>query len=620
MFYLDILVLSIVQWHYGDVVMDRIVIDKFDIKINKDNVLRTLGCTGGGVTDTVSAYFDEMESTVMSLMSPCAVMQAEGERAFCLLTVGGKVSDYSRSLFDAGEGMKGLLFDAMADEYLFAMDNIFGEAIRVECAKANVGIKSRLDAPKDFPLSEQKVIAKKTGVDGVNVTSGFMFEPVKTLGYILEFTDDEAVFNAQHDCSKCRNFNCPRRSTIKKGKFNVLSGYEYKPSLKDGDSAVCIDIGTTTLAFELVTVDGTVKSYKSVNPQRRFGQDVLSRIEAANRGRLEELKNAISYAILKGFHEVSAEYGDVNKVVIAGNTTMIHLLMGYSCETLGEYPFKSEHLNTIKTTFDKVVGNGNAPHTDTVIYGGISAFVGGDITSGLYMCDFDLSNKVNMFIDLGTNGEMAIGNSGKIIVSSTAAGPAFEGGRISCGVGSVDGAVCGIDLKSGRIKTIGDKKPVGLCGTGIIELVSELLDEKVIDSTGLLSGEYFENGYKAAENVVFTQSDIRQVQMAKSAVRAGIEVLADEYGIKLGDIDTVYLAGGFGYGLSVEKACNMGILPREFLGKTKVLGNSSLGGCVKYCSQKDGDERVKYIKSIASEISLGNNEKFNRLYIEYMNF
>lgn len=600
--------------------MNKILIDNFDFKINKDNVLKTLGCiAGSSVYDTVSEYFDELEAIVMNLVSPCAAMQAEGMRAFCLLTIGDKISEYSKSLFDEGEGMKGILVDAMADEYLFAMDNILAEKIKLECALIGYGVKKRLDAPKDFPLTEQKVILEKTGINDVRLTSAFMFEPVKTFGYILEFTNDEAVFNAQHDCSKCSNFDCPRRSTPREGKFEVLSGYEYKPSLKNGDSAVCIDIGTTTVAFELITDEGTQKVYKTINPQRRFGVDVLSRIEAANRGRLGELASVIRYTLINGYKEVTREYGDTKKVVIAGNTTMIHLLMGYSCMSLGAYPFKSEHLAEIKTTFDNVTDSKITP-VETVIYGGISAFVGGDIVSGLYMCDFDKSEEVNLFIDLGTNGEMAIGDTKKIIVTSTAAGPAFEGGRISCGVGSVDGAICGISLKAGTLKTIGDKPPVGLCGTGIIELVSELLEECVIDNTGLLIDDYFVNGYKAAEDIVFTQNDIRQVQMAKSAVRAGIEVLAQEYGIGLRDISTVYLAGGFGYGLSIEKACNMGILPKEFIGKTKVLGNSSLGGCAKYCSCDDGDERIKHIKEISKEISLGSSENFNKLYIEYMNF
>lgn len=600
--------------------MKKIVIKEFDVKINKDNVMKALGCfEGNGVYDTVSGYFDDMEKILPDLVSPTAAVCIEDMTAYCMLTIGGKISDYSKSFFDSGEGMKGILADAMADEYLFAMDNIVADRIKLEGALGNFGVKARLDAPKDFPLTEQKVILEKTGVEYVHVTSAFMFEPVKTFGYILELTNDEKVFNAQHDCSKCSNFDCPRRSNIKGGKFEVLSGYEYKPQLEKGDSAVCIDIGTTTVAFELITHQGTLKTYKTINPQRRFGLDVLSRIEASNRGRNDELASVIRYTLINGYSEVTKEFGDTKKVLIAGNTTMVHLLMNYSCGSLGAYPFKSKHLKTIKTTLDKVTDSRISP-VETVIYGGISAFVGGDIVSGLYMCDFDKSDKVNMFIDLGTNGEMAIGDTKKILVTSTAAGPAFEGGRISCGVGSVDGAICGVDLKEGTLKTIGDKPPVGLCGTGIIELVSELLDKGIVDMTGLLNDDYFVNGYKVADDVIFNQNDIRQVQMAKAAVRAGIEILMQSYGACFGDIDTVYLAGGFGYGLSIEKACGMGILPKEFIGKTKVIGNSSLGGCAKYCSCGDGDERIEHIQNISAEFPLGNNKDFEKMYIEYMNF
>lgn len=598
--------------------MKKIEIRDFKIKLNKEKVLHNLGCfEGSTVYDTVSGYFDEMENTLYSLLEPCAVAALEGMRAYCLITLGSGVSEMSENFFDSGEGMKGILADTMADEYIFAMDNVLSERIKLEGATGNFGIKKRLDAPKDLPLANQRIILEKCGIENVGVTSGFMFEPVKTFGYILELTDDRDMFNAQHDCSKCRNFDCPRRNTTAKGGFEILSAYEYTPGMKSGESAVCIDIGTTTVAFELVTDKGTVKTYKTINPQRRFGLDVLSRIEAANRGRGKELASAIRYTLRNGYREVTNGFGNTDKVVIAGNTTMIHLLMNYPCIKLGEYPFKSEHLDVIKTAFDAA---GHTDKIETVIYGGISAFVGGDIVSGLYMCDFDKSDKVNFFIDIGTNGEMAIGDSKKIVVTSAAAGPAFEGGRISCGMGSIDGAVCGVDLKKGTLKTIGDKPPAGICGTGIIELISELIDNKIIDNTGLLRGDYFKNGYKVCNGVVFNQNDIRQVQMAKAAVRAGIECLMKEYGVSCDDIATVYLAGGFGYGLSVKKACNMGILPYGFEGKTKVIGNSSLGGCVKYCCENDGMERINHIKAISEDFPLGNNADFEKMYIEYMNF
>lgn len=600
--------------------MDKIEIKDFNIKLNKKAVLQRLGCgEESSIYGTVSAYFDEIERDFFTLILPCAVMRIEDMRGYCLLTLGSKVSDYSRSLFDKGEGMRGLLADAMADEYLFAMDTELSEHIKLFCAEKDYGINKRLDAPQDIPLSEQKTIAEKAGIDGVGVTEAFMLEPVKSLGYILEFTTDKSVFNAQHDCSKCPNLDCPRRSNMPKGNFEILSGYEYRPQLSDGDSAVCIDIGTTTVAFELITDKGTLKTYKTVNPQRRFGLDVLSRIEASNRGRGDELASLIRYTLVNGYNEVTRGFGDTKKIIIAGNTTMVHLLMNRSCRGLGKYPFKSDCLGTLKTTFDKLCDSRVTP-VNTIVYGGISPFVGGDIVSGLYMCDFDKSDKVNMFIDLGTNGEMAIGNSNGILVTSTAAGPAFEGGRISCGVGSVDGAVCGVDLKSGTLKTIGGKPPVGLCGTGIIELLAELLDMGIVDNMGLLADDYFVSGYKLSEDIVFTQDDIRQVQMAKSAVKVGVETLAREYGVALQDIDTFYLAGGFAYGLSVEKACRIGLLPREVLGRTKIFGNSSLGGCAKYCSQVDGDSRIEHIKSIAREFSLAETDGFEREYIKNMNF
>lgn len=601
--------------------MKNISINNFSIKLNKDNILHTLGCfENSSIYNTVSGYFDELEKIVSDIISPRAVAAIENKTAYCLITLGSDISDYSKSLFDSGEGMRGLLCEAMADEYVFEIDKQLSERIKHECAIWGYGVKKRLDAPDDFPLSKQKVILSKTDTFDVTLTSGFMFSPAKTLGYILEFTEDKTVFNTQHDCSKCSNFSCPRRNTTKNENFEILSEYEYAPHIADGESVVCIDIGTTTVVFELLISKGTVKTHKTTNPQRRFGLDVLSRIEAAVRGRSEELSSLIRYTLIDGYNKVTANHRDIKAVIISGNTTMVHLLMGYPCKSLGEYPFTSDFLDTISSTFDKVTHVSNVPPVKTVILGGISAFVGGDITSGLYMCDFDKSDKVNLFIDLGTNGEMAIGDSKSILVTSTAAGPAFEGGRISCGTGSIDGAVYSVDINTGTLKTIGSSHPIGLCGTGIIELLAELIDNNIIDRTGLLCDKYFSGGYKVTDKIIFTQNDIREVQVAKSAIRAGIEILIKEYGVNINDIGTVYLAGGFGQRLSTEKACKIGLIPKELEDKVKIIGNSSLGGCVKFASSTDGEERIKHIKEISKEISLADSDSFNEAYIKYMNF
>lgn len=600
--------------------MDRLNINNFNIRLSKTNVLRAIGCyESSEAYDTASRYYDELLGTVLDAFSPYAAVCREGGALYCLVTVGDGISALTERLFAEGEAMKGLIADAMADEYLFEADAFLLLEIKKYCAENSVGIKARREAPRDFPPSEQAVILDRTGSGRVSLTDGFMLNPIKSMAYTLELTNDTAAFNSQHDCSKCAAANCPRRVKEYAARFDILSDYDFMPQNGSPCRAVCIDIGTTTVAFEFIENGRAVSSYKTLNPQRRFGHDVLSRIEAANRGRLGELSSLIRYALKTGFDAVCKDCGTPDTVVIGGNTVMIHLLMDYSCAELGTYPFKSNHLDTIHTTLGEIISAG-APDIPTVICGAISAFVGGDITSGLYMCDFDKSDKVNLFIDLGTNGEMAIGNMDKIIATSAAAGPAFEGGLISCGIGSIDGAVRAVSLDPVRTETIGNAPPAGICGTGIIELMSEMKNKKIIDETGLLRAEYFEKGFPLTDNITFTQNDIRQVQMAKAAVCAGIDCLMRAYGASYEDIDTVYLAGGFGYGLALEKACNIGLLPAELLNKMKPVGNSSLGGCVKMCISGEGPERIGHIQSISSDFPLGENKDFQELYIKHMNF
>lgn len=598
---------------------DLVKITEFNIKINKENVLKGLNCfPESPVYGHISEEFNRLLPAAECLLRPVAAARFKGNRVYCLIGAGGEISDFSKRLFDSGEAVDGLIINAIADEFIFEADKLLGGSVKTECAKRGMGVLKRLEAPAYMPLEKQREILEAVGEPSVTLTDGYMLKPVKSLGYILELTSDGAVFNAQHDCSKCKSVNCPRRSAPFKGGFDTLSKYDYKPKKTMDEAVICVDIGTTTLAFELIKNGRGEASYTELNAQRRFGADVLSRIEAANRGRGAELKQIICSQLLNGIKKLSESAEKIDKIIIAANTTMVYLLIGYSCKELGEYPFKAIHTATAETTFKELVKN-SVTDAETVILGGLSAFVGGDITSGMYMCDFDLSDKLNLFIDLGTNGEMAAGNRDRIIVTSTAAGPAFEGGRITCGTGSVDGAVCGVNLKSGELKTINDKPPLGICGTGVIEIVSELLDAGIIDKTGLLAVEYFEKGYPLTDNIRFTQSDVREIQTAKSAIRSGIDTLLRRLDVTETDIDTLYLAGGFGYGLDIKKACNIGLIPPGLADKVKILGNSALGGAVKYAAE-NGKERIEHMKKISSEISLGNDDAFNETYIKNMNF
>lgn len=398
------------------------------------------------------------------------------------------------------------------------------------------------------------------------------------------------------------------------------------------DYAIAIDIGTTTIAICLIGLkSGSIlHSYTTVNKQRAYGADVISRIKASTEGKQELLRECIRKDLLEGIKSVITEGNilseKVRKIVIAGNTTMVHLLMGYSCKTLGSYPFTPVNIDKIELPFQEVIGL-EYPDIPVVILPGISTYVGGDIVAGLLMSDFDLAEKPCLLIDLGTNGEMAIGNRDRILVCSTAAGPAFEGGNISCGVGSIAGAICKFHLEDRKISydTIGKKSPIGICGTGVIELTAELVKNELVDETGLMEEEYFEEGFPAAEDekgnqILFTQKDVREIQLAKSAIRAGAETLIKLYGISYEEIDTVYLAGGFGYKINMEKALQIGLLSQKLSAKIKAIGNSSLGGAIRYILDASADERMDSILRSADEIQLSNDKYFNEQYIEHMFF
>jgi len=407
----------------------------------------------------------------------------------------------------------------------------------------------------------------------------------------------------------------------------------YAVKRPDGENsyAIAVDIGTSTVVQSLIRIeDGmTLATYSAVNPQRAYGADVIARLQMAGSGRMELLQKLIKGELLRGIRDMAEragiDTGIISRMAIACNTTMGHILLGYSCEGLGKYPYTPVNISKVELPFIQLFDSDYLDASVTVLPG-ISTFVGGDIVAGLLACNFDKADKPCLFIDLGTNGELALGNKERLLVSSAAAGPAFEGGNISCGMPSVAGAICNIEIANGKTlyRTIGDKEAAGLCGTGIVELVSELLDAGIIDETGLLTENYFLAGFpikgQAGSVLYFTQRDIRHLQMAKAAIRAGIDILLKEYGIGYDDIDKVYLAGGFGYMLNLKKAVNIGLLPKEVLSRIYPVGNSALGGAISYLRDKDAPVRIEKILKSAAELALAQQEDFNSLYPEYMYF
>ncbi len=406
---------------------------------------------------------------------------------------------------------------------------------------------------------------------------------------------------------------------------------------------IAVDLGSTTLAAVLIDQSGSILSQvTAVNSQRAYGGDVISRIQASNEGRKDELRRCICRdleqmfcALVQKLEKMIKMQIKISRVAIAGNTTMLHLLRGYSCERLGQAPFEPVNLQTeclpYRELFSDVAGCVQAA---VYLLPGMSAFAGADITAGLYSSGFWQmpEDETAFFVDLGTNGELACGSRKGFVTSAAAAGPAFEGGRLSCGIPGIPGAVSKVSYlyHRVRIQTIGQKKPCGICGTGALEAVAALLGEGLLNKDGLLAPQLFEQGMVLAcredgSRICLTQADIREIQMAKAAIRAGIEILLLRYGQMLGQdagpaVSRVYLAGGFGYYLSADTATAIGLFPPEWRDKIILCGNTSLKGAVLFLSDPSCAGGLVKLCSKNTSIQLEDDPRFQEIYIQQMGF
>ena len=715
-------------------------------KIQKESVLKAMDCyEDSPVYEEVVDTYEEIYEDMLSLVEPVGILgfgtlpesvatekyKAGTPVVYMVMSIGNGIKEESTKAFQEGDYVKGMLTDAMADDALFSMEEQVLARLKEVCREHNVGVLARLEAPHDISMESQKTAWEHLELKrrfGIDISTGFMFDPVKTSCQVFVLTEDADSFKAQHDCRKCPNIHCRLRNIpdtevvvhrgaetktilVKEGEslldafirqeiyisapcggkgrcgkcgIQVLNGNtwisdedkkiyseeeldagwrlscclypteELEVSVSQSDESlfeavgetenteesgteesfyhVAVDIGTTTIAMSLIGGESgkVFHTVTSVNSQRAYGADVISRIQASVDGKKEELKKSIQKDLQDSMEKLLKETGvsgeDVGKIVIGGNTTMGHLLMGYDCDNLGVFPFTPVNIDFIKGT-EEILGTDRFGKKEVILLPGISTYVGGDIVSGMYAYDFTEKEDVCMFIDLGTNGEMGIGNKEKILVTSTAAGPAFEGGNITWGMGSVPGAICSVKLEGteAEVKTIRDEAPQGICGTGVVETAAELVREEIVDETGALDEDYFDDGFPLAKTpdgkeIVFTQKDVREIQLAKAAVRAGVETLLLRYGIKKEEVSKVYLAGGFGYKLNTDKAIAIGMIPEEWADRIVAVGNSSLSGACKYLKDENGDKTIEKLVSISEEVNLSADKEFNEFYMNEMFF
>ena len=395
---------------------------------------------------------------------------------------------------------------------------------------------------------------------------------------------------------------------------------------KEEGFGIAFDIGTTTLAAVLVhlSTGEACKTLTSVNHQRIYGADVITRIQASNDGKKWEMQRCIRQDIKRMISELAKrqdiDWQEIKKIVIAGNTTMCHLLCGYSCEALGSFPFQPVNIALMTESAKTLLGLRDLD-AKVMILPGISAFVGADIVAGILACHLRENKKYKMLLDIGTNGEMVLANQDELYVTSAAAGPALEGGNISCGMACIPGAIAHVGTDANGIlytEVIGGGNAVGICGSGMIDLLYELKKNGKMDEQGTLCDTFFASGYPITEHLKFYQKDIRELQMAKSAIRAGIDILIKKAKIQWEDIEVCYLAGGFGAQINIENAAAIGLLPKELKEKTVPVGNTSLSGAVLCLKNKVSKTELEEIGKAATDINLATETEFEALYLKYL--
>ena len=393
------------------------------------------------------------------------------------------------------------------------------------------------------------------------------------------------------------------------------------------DYGLALDIGTTTLAMALVnTKTGEVtKTISELNPQRRFGADVMSRIGATKEGHLEALHEELLGTVRHMAQTLlaNAPIDEVSRMIVVGNTTMLHLFYGISPAGMSAYPFTPAFLGQMERP-GKFLG---LPASVVTSLASASAFVGSDISAGVMLCEMTKSPTPTLLIDIGTNGEMVLfsgtEHGGKLYATSTAAGPALEGAGISCGMGGLEGAICQVSVSEDGLMydTISHLSPVGICGSGLIDLIAVLLDKGEIDDTGYMENSPFvlcQN--KEGEDIYLSAEDVRAFQLAKGAIRAGMEVLVAESGFNMADITTLYIAGGLGFYMNGASAIRTGMLPQDTLPIITSMGNSALGGAIASLVDETKAAIVADIASRCQIIELNKLPAFSEAFMEHMLF
>ena len=469
--------------------------------------------------------------------------------------------------------------------------------------------------------------------EGIHCTA----EPGETLLQVMRKAGlhPDAPCGGKGTCGKCRvkldgqevlacQIKVDRNLTVAlplKQKHQILTHGYNTPLLPDGthDYALAIDIGTTTVVVYLLDgKTGIVLAKESCpNPQAQYGADVISRIQYA----LAETGDPLGSCIRSCLEQLTASTAktagipaeSITAAAIVGNTAMHHLLLGIDPKPLVTPPYMPKVCEALE------ISSIGALQGDLRLLPNIAGFVGGDMVGCMVAADFDKLEEMTLMIDIGTNGELVLGNKHRRIACSTAAGPAFEGAKISCGMCAAAGAVDHVWLEDGEVRfhVIGDVPGVGICGSGLLDLVAVLLELGTIDNRGRIKNKAYR---LEGTDVVLTQKDVREVQLAKAATQAGIELLANRMEIELAEILQVYLAGAFGNYLNSTSACRIGMIPACLEKRIIPIGNAAGEGAKRCALMLAEYERSKVLAKETQYLELASAPGFQDVFVDALDF
>ncbi len=412
-----------------------------------------------------------------------------------------------------------------------------------------------------------------------------------------------------------------------------------------GRYGIAIDLGTTTIVAYLLALDSGVQMSQlaSLNPQVAFGEDVISRITHAIRvenGQMELSKRVtteIDSMVGSLIEGSDSDIESLTRMAIVGNTAMHHLLLRADVSTLGVTPYEPSIRDALVTSGSEL-GLVSTPNIEVFLPPNIAGFVGGDTVGFILSQRLDLSDQIVVGIDVGTNGEIVLSNQGDLSCCSAAAGPAFEGATIRYGMRGQEGAIEHVVIedpeKPPKITIIGDVVPQGICGSAIVDIVAEMRRTGILNENGRMQldsprvyrDDDFGSSYllvdesATSRKISFTQKDVRQVQLAKAAIHAGITILLQEAGLTAKDIDSVMLAGAFGSYIKPESALRIGLLPPIKKAQIIQVGNAAGEGAKALLLSSEARKIADDFVSKVKYIELASHNDFQPIFIESTNF